>query len=170
MSKKKKILIASLSVIIVLFLFAAWYQYEYSMNKVHDFQINSTETSHKLLIATQGSEFKDAITSNIINYYQDNETIYIKVIDVDGLDNIKPENFNALVIIHTWESWKPPMAVEKFIRRVGQDQDQIVVLTTSGSGTSKMKEVDALTGESKLESVDYFTDQIIEKIEPLLKE
>lgn len=170
MKRSKKILISVLSIIIVFFLFAAWYQYEYSMDKVSPFQINSPETSQKLLIATQGSAFKDAINSNIINYYQDNQAIYIKVIDVEGLDDVKPENFNALVIMHTWESWKAPMPVEKFIRRLGENQEKIVVLTTSGSGTYKMKEVDALTGESKLESVDYFTDQIIKKLDPLLKQ
>lgn len=168
MSKKKKLLIIVLSVIISFFLFAAWYQYEYSMDKVYPYQINSPENTHKLLIATQGSDFKDAITSNIINYYQD-ETIYIKVIDIDGLDDINPDHYSALVIMHTWESWKAPMAVEKFIRRIGESQQKIVVLTTFGSGTYKMKAVDALTGASKQESVDYYTDQIIEKLDLLLK-
>lgn len=168
MKRSYKILIWILSVIISLFLVLAWYQYEYSMDQVYAYSIHSPNLDTKLLIATQGSAFKDAVTSGIINHYKQ-DSVYIEVIDVSDLYKINPENYNALVIIHTWENWKPPKEVEKFIGRVGLKQANIIVLTTSGAGDSKMEGIDALTGESRLDRAASYSSLINKRLELFLK-
>ena len=165
---KLKITLFILSVGVILLVFAVWYKYEYSMDKVETVQFNSPDLDLKLLIATQGSTFKNKITSNITDYYK-NDSIYIKVIDVSQLPEINPINYEAIVLIHTWENWKPPKEVQSFIEKNISNQDHIVVLTTSGKGSYKMKDMDAITGESKIENTTYYSNLIIKKLEDLIK-
>lgn len=168
MPSKKKILLTILSMGLLLLLFAMWYKYEYSMKKAEEFQVNSPQFSHKIVIATQGSEFKNTVTNEIVNHFEQ-DSIFIKVIDVSSLSKIYPEDYTAIVLIHTWENWKPPADIEEFINRTTINHDKIITLTTSGQGSYKMEDVDAITGESKLEEVKLFSQKIIDKLNPLLK-
>ena len=61
------------------------------------------------------------------------------------------------------------MAVKSFIERTKSDTHKIVVLTTSGEGSYKMDDVDAITGESIIENVPLFIDKIKQRLNPLLK-
>ena len=167
MKYSKKIFISVISVIGLLLLFLVWYKYQYSMKKVDSYQINSPDLNKKLLIATQGSEFKNLLTHEIINYYKQ-DSIFIKVIDISGLTEINPENYNVLILIHSWENLKPPIDVKNFIERTLPFKNKIIVFTSSGQGNFKMDEVDALTGESKLVDVSFFKNKIIEKVNPFL--
>ena len=45
----------------------------------------------------------------------------------------------------------------------------MVILTTSGEGSYKMDEVDALTGESIVEEAPAYFDKIIDRLKPLLE-
>ena len=164
----KKLLIAFLALIAISFMFLLWYQHQYSMAFVEPYAINSPLLEKKLLIATQGSRFKDEITTGIVNQYS-SDSIYIKIIDISALKDIDPKDFNALVILHTWEKWQPPAPVKTFIDRTKIDKKRIVVLTTSGEGTYKMEEVDAITGASILQNAPAFTKTIISRLTPLLK-
>jgi hypothetical protein len=165
---KLKITLFVLSLGVFLLVFAVWYKYEYSMDKVETVQFNSPDLDLKLLIATQGSTFKNKITSNITDYYK-NDSIYIKVIDVSQLPEINPINYEAIVLIHTWENWKAPKEVQSFIEQNISNQNKIVVLATSGKGSFKIKEIDAITGESKLENTTFYSDLIIKKLDDLIK-
>ena len=131
------------------------------------FETNSSNLNKSLLIATQGSDFKDALVKNVIDYYKE-DSIYIKVIDVSSLTSIDPANYSALLVIHTWENWKPPVSVKLFIERTMSNKNKIVVFTTSGAGNYAIDEIDAITGESKIEDLMVFTDKIIERLTPLL--
>ncbi len=164
----KKLLIVVLGIIFVFFLFLLWYQHQYSMDVIEPYTINSPSFEKKLLIATQGSEFKDKVTTGIVNHYT-SDAIYIQIIDIEELQGIDPKDFNALVIIHTWEYSKLPVAVKAFIDRTENDRDKIVVLTTSGEGTYKVKDVDAIAGESILEDAPVFVKEIISRLDSILK-
>ncbi len=148
----KKIRYIFLGVMAIFLLLLIWYQYQYSMDVVQPYEVNSPNLEKKLLIATQGSDFKDSITNAAVNHYKP-DSIYIKVIDVGGLPEIQPDGFSAILVVHTWENWKPPADVKSFIDRVKNDAGKIVVLTTSGEGSYKMDGMDALTGQSIIEDV-----------------
>lgn len=167
MSRKSKILLFVLSIGVLLIVFAMWYKNKYSMDKVEEYQINSTNYNQKLLIATQGSVFKNTLTKSIIeNYKQD--SIFINVIDVSSLSKINPKEYNAILLMHTWENWSPPVDIKNFIKKTEQYKDKIIVFTTSGQGNYRMENVDALTGESILENVSVFSKEIIKKLNSLL--
>jgi len=163
----KRFLFLFLGVVVIFFLFLIWYQYRYSMDVVEPYEINSPNLKKKLVIATQGSNFKDKLTEGIVNHYASN-SVYIKVIDITTLNDIEPKDFDALVIIHTWENWKPPAVVKMFIDRNKTIQDRIVVVTTSGEGSYKMEDVDAIVGASVQEDAPKKVLQIISRLESIL--
>lgn len=168
MKKFKKILLVFLSIVMALLGFMLWYQNEFAMDNVQEYEVNSSRENSKLLLATQGSEFKNRITTAIVDYYK-KESVYIKVVDVSALVDVDPGNYDALLIIHTWENWKPPSVVKSFMDRTIEYRDKMVVLTTSGEGSYKMEGVDAFTGESILDETPKYVGKIIKKLNPLLK-
>lgn len=163
----KKILLIFLGLMLVFFLFLLWYQYRYSMDEVKPYAVNVPTLEKKLLIATQGSDFKDKVTTGIVEYFKP-DSIYIQVVDVSSLENIDPKDFSAIVVIHTWENWKPPISVQSFIEKNLDKKNKIVVLTTSGEGTYKMEGVDAFTGESIVADVPFFVDKIVERVNGII--
>lgn len=150
--KKRNLVYVFLALIGVLICYLIWYNYQYSMDRVTPFEVNSPSLEQKVLIASQGSEFKNTVVNNLIKEFN-NQSIYFKIIDVHSLPNINIQDWNALVIIHTWENWKPPKVVKNFIEENSKELHKCIVFTTSGEGSYKIDEVDAITGESTLEQV-----------------
>tara|TARA_R110002020_G_scaffold384233_5_gene595044 strand:+ start:5033 stop:5542 length:510 start_codon:yes stop_codon:yes gene_type:complete len=168
MKKFRKIIFVLLSIAAVFLVFMFWYQNEYAMDQAQEYEVNTPGENSRLLVATQGSEFKNTITTAIVDYYK-TESVYIKVMDISALVGVNPNNYDALLIIHTWENWKPPLAVKSFMDRTKDYRDKMVVLTTSGEGSYKMEGIDAFTGESILEETPNHVGEIIKKLNPLLK-
>lgn len=168
MKVAKRILLLFLGLIAAFLLFLVWYQYRYSMDVVASYAINSTNSEKSLLVATQGSDFKDSLTNVIVNHFKSG-SIYIQVIDVSSLEEVDVEDFDAITIIHTWENWKPPVEVQSFVDRTKDDEEKIVVMTTSGEGSYKMDGIDAFTGESIIANVPDFAERIIDSLNSILK-
>ncbi|NNK28300.1 MAG: hypothetical protein HKP06_08685, partial [Flavobacteriaceae bacterium] len=59
MNRLKKIALLVLFILGLLIMFGTWYKFKYSMDKVVSSTINSPELERSLVIATQGSEFKN---------------------------------------------------------------------------------------------------------------
>ena len=165
----KKILWTIAILLVLLLGFALWYKNTYSMDFVSERTINTPSLERKLVIATQGSTFKDSITNGIVERYAA-DSIFIQILDISLLQQIEIEEYQAMVLIHTWENWKPPVAVDSFINQLlPHEKARLVVLTTSGQGDFKMENVDAITGESIMEEIPKQLDAIIAKLDPLLE-
>ena len=165
----KKILLVIAILLVLLFAFAVWYKYEFSMTVVPERTVNAPDLNRKMVIATQGSTFKDSITEGILQHYQ-SDSIFIRIVDVSQLPKIDLADYQVMVVMHTWENWKPPVAVDSFMNRLKPHQmEKLVVLTTSGQGDFKMEKVDAITGESIIEDVPKHITTIIQKVDPLLQ-
>ena len=95
------------------------------------------------------------------------DPVYIRVTDIANLEEVEESEWTAIVLIHTWENWNPPVAIEVFVKRVG-DLDKVVVLTTSGQGEAHMEEVDALTSASVMTFMPQDADAIIKQVQVLL--
>ena len=148
------------------FLFGMWYKYQYSMEIAQIHELNSPSLRQKLLITTQGSEFKDSIVSGIANHYK-SKAIFIKVIDISSLEDNEPADFDAILLIHTWEYGKPPESVQSFMDNNSSVKNKMVVVTTSGEGTEKMEGVDAITGESIIRDIPLIVEKVISKLDLL---
>jgi hypothetical protein len=100
--KTVKIVLWSLVLLaIVLAAFGLWYKMEFSMEKVQPYSVNvPSSATHKIVIATQSSEFKDSVVSRVIAIMK-SQPVYIRVIDVSMLAEIDPKEWTSVVIIHT---------------------------------------------------------------------
>jgi hypothetical protein len=145
-SSWRRISIVTVAVIAALVGFATWYRFHFSMSPARAFEVNDPHSSPRVLIATQGSEFKDAVVAAVVEHLKA-RAAHVRVIDVTALRDIESADWNAIVIIHTWEMRKPPGAVKDFVERT-RDSGQLVVLTTSGEGTFKMDGIDAISSAS----------------------
>jgi hypothetical protein len=155
-------------VIIIALGLMLFYLLTYSMYEIEEYTVNDPGVSTKLLIATQGSEFKDRVTQNIIAHYKPDQ-VFIEIIDISKLYDIRPENFDAIVIMHTWEYGMAPEDVKQFLLKNNTIEYKTVILATSGDGDNKIKGIDAITGESKLESASYISNEIVNKIDQVFK-
>ncbi|TYA58051.1 hypothetical protein [Formosa maritima] len=168
MSQKKIIIVLILSIIGIGVIILTWYKINFSMDEANSFEVNNSNFPTKILIATQGSEFKNELTTQVVNYYRE-DSIYIKVIDISQLSKVKATNYNAVLLIHTWENWKAPEEIVSFISENSELANKIVAFTTSGNGSNKLDNVDAITGESNMDDIRLFANQIIVKLEHVLK-
>ena len=163
----KRIGYSILAMALLFMVFLVWYQWRYAMKTASSYEVNAPSEDRKLLIATQGSAFKNTVTQGLVDYYKQ-DSIYIKIIDIADLSKIHAEDFSALVILHTWENWKPPASVKSFMQENEAQKKKMVIFTTSGEGNYKMENVDALTGESIIEEAPVVVDKIITKLNPLV--
>ena len=166
MSKLQKIIWFVLLVLGLFLFFGLWYKFTYSMDVADSYEIRTESSQQTLLIATQGSDFKNSVVQEVITHFKV-DSININIIDISGLDKIDPNDYNALLLIHTWENWKPPVQIENFIHRTKRYQDKIAVITTSGKGTYHMEGIDAITGESKPENILPIANEAIERIQAI---
>ncbi|PKA84503.1 hypothetical protein ATE92_2695 [Ulvibacter sp. MAR_2010_11] len=167
-TKLKNRLLFIFSFAMLLFAFAIWYKVAYSMEVAEIKLVNSTSLHTKILVASQGSDFKEAVVINIINFYK-KDSIHIKKIDVSQLQQVQAQNYSAIIILHTWEYGKPPRGVTQFITENEQLKHKMIVYATSGAGSNKIEGIDAMSGESIIEKASDVSDTIIEKIEYILK-
>lgn len=162
----RKILLGALALVGTSLVFMAWYRLHYSMDAARAFEVAGAPGGAKTLIATQGSAFKDAITAGLVEHLR-RRSASARVIDVAGLGSIQPEDWDVIVVIHTWEMRKPPAAVQAFADRTRQ-KDNIVVLTTSGAGDFKLAGVDAISAASQMADVPQLLEEMTVRIDAIL--
>jgi len=164
----KIVVLILICLLALFFIFAVWYKHQYSMEPVAPYSANASALETKLLIATQGSDFKKIITQGVVDYYK-SDSVFIEVIDVSALNEIDSKEYNAILVIHTWEYGEAPNPVQSFLDTHAGQKDKMVVMTTSGEGSEKMEDVDALVGESIIENAPHVVEEIIAQLNPLVR-
>jgi len=150
--------------------FFSWYKIRYSMDVVKPFNVLIQNAEHRVLIATQGSNYKDAVVSGVIEALKD-RPVSINVIDVSGLSNIDINQWSALVVLHTWENWLPQPDAKQFIDDLAPSNiEKVIVLTTSGRGDYKMFGIDAITSASVMSDVPRNVETVIQRLNALIIE
>ncbi|KYG82473.1 hypothetical protein [Roseivirga echinicomitans] len=147
-------------------IFAVIYRVKYSMEEASPFEVNTPDLQARLLIATQGSVFKNKLVGGLVDSLR-NESVYLEVRDISVLPEIDIEDWNAILVIHTWEYSKAPKEINLFASRA-EAADHVLFFTTSGSGSSTIKRIDALSGASNTDQIHTYLDQILKVIKPLL--
>lgn len=163
----KKIVVLLIILIVSFFGFFIWYKNANSMEIAEPFEVNSPLLEQKILIATQGSKFKDKVVDGLVERLRDH-SLYLKVIDVSSLPDIEEDDFIAIVLLHNWELQKPPEAIEQFLKE-SKNNKKIVVLATSGGSDTSREGVDVISGESIMGEAPERVDQLMSKLELLLK-
>ena len=125
-------------------------------------------SNRKVLVATQNSKFKRMVVSEIYDELNQN-SIYMKIIDVKKLKNQSSAEFSAVVIINKCMVGRPDPRVESFIDREPR-KNKIIVLTTGIRDSWKPDEsgVDAMTSASVLEKSDQVAKTIVNRVLALI--
>lgn len=165
---KRVLKILLFSVLVVFAGFWVWYEYTYSMDTVIPFEVNDSNLKTKVLIASQGSKFKDSLVQGILKYYE-KDTVYFKVIDVYTMFTVNIDKWDALIIINSWEYGSPPLNVKKFIKNHPEKLDKLIILSTVGSSNIALKDVDVISGESIIEKTQEYTDIVVERLNKIIK-
>ncbi|MFD0797926.1 hypothetical protein ACFQZJ_10670 [Maribacter chungangensis] len=161
-------LVAIISMLGTLFLLVHLYSPEgYLKDTLKTGTLRSSNLSGKLLIAKQGSPFKDSIVVQVVHRYS-SHPVEITLLDITALKSIDPFNFDAIFLIYRWEARNPPEAIQAFVKQHVKLKSKIVVLTTSWNGLEKMEGLDAITGASIGSDVSMFSDNIIKELDRLL--
>ncbi len=169
MTPWKNTLVVVAVVIAALLAFTVGYWAHHSMRPARGFAVNTRDTAHStVLIATQGSVFKDSIVGAVLAHLKP-LAVYVKVVDVSALPQVHEADWDAIVVIHTWEMNKPQPDAQRFVSRV-QDLRKVVVLSTSGKGTFKIDGVDAISSASKMIDVPKRVAEINARVDALLNQ
>jgi hypothetical protein len=163
----KKIGIGVAALLVAVLAFLTWYKFHYSMDVAQSYEINAPALEQRVLIATQGSAFKDAVVSALIAHLKE-RNVYVKVIDVSALPGVDEGKWSAIVVIHTWENWKPQADAKTFLERA-KDLKKVIVVTTSGRGDFKMEGVNAITSASVMANAPAIAAKIESRLAPLLE-
>jgi hypothetical protein len=166
MRRWRKVLLAVATLIVASIAFASWYRFHFSMSTARAFEVNDPRSSPRVLIATQGSEFKDAVVARVVEHLKA-RAAYVKVIDISALPGVDDGGWNAIVLLHTWEMRKPPREVQAFVDWA-RGSGKLVVLTTSGAGDFKIDGVDAISSASVVADAAARAADIVGKLEAIL--
>ena len=156
--------VAALAIAVIGFL--AWYRVHFAMRPVEGFAVNDPSSAQHLLIATQGSTFKDAVVAGVIERLRERQ-ISIQVVDVTALHDVDESQWDAIVVLHTIEYGKAPAPAQAFVDRVGKT-GKVLVLSTSGAGDFKIQGIDAISSASRMTDVPKRVDELLARVESLL--
>lgn len=126
------------------------------------------KADRRVLIATQRSEFKEAVVSRLVEDLE-KDLCYVKVIDLKKLEIDLARYYDAVVVVNTCKAWRLSGGASKFVKAF-PDKDKVVLLTTAGGEDWKPKsvEVDAITSASKEQKADPVADEIARKVRKIL--
>lgn len=136
---------------------------------VEPYAVGNPALDKKVLIASQGSNFKNAVVESLTAYL--GGKAYTKVIDVTSLAEVNEAEWDALVFIHTTEQWKLWPDVDEYLARA-QDLDKVILVTTSGSGDWKTDkyDVESITSASRMDEMPTLLPALYAKLDKLLQE
>ena len=163
----KAIVLGMIAVFLLSAAFLSWYQNQYAMEVIEDRYINDTQLPTRILITTQGSEFKNELSDQLVNELS-HMAVHVKVTDVTRLPEIDYDDWNIIVIIHTWEYLLPEKNVQDFVSRLATT-DKLVIVTTSGLGKEGLEGVDGISSASILTETESVRKTIMNRINNRLK-
>lgn len=171
MKALKVILIVVVSLIVLfVIVFGIHYALINRQGVAQPFEVGTADMDKKVLIATQGSNFKNVMVDTLTSRLK-GEDVYIRVIDISGLNEVNQEDWDAEIIIHTTEAFKLPESVKEYLDRI-ENPDEVMLLITSGSGKWRPEDykVDILTSASRVEDIAKLADSIMIKVNSLFGE
>lgn len=132
---------------------------------IEPYQVGNPNAEVKVLIASQGSEFKNNLVEQIINKFNDQNT-YFSVVDCTSLEDKNEKEWNAVIIIHTMQIHEMPKEAKMFLSEV-DDLSRIMLVSTSGGGDDMVQDfnVDAISAPSRPGKIPGILEWINNKME-----
>ena len=163
--KMKKILkfvgVFLISIFSILLILSSIYVYKHYPRKIESYEVNHSDLNKKILIASQGSEFKNALLDNIVGKIQ-NDSTYVKVINVSELNDIDDAYWRAVIIINTCIADKINKDVKQYLKK-SKNKIPTIMLVTAGDGRWKPNNlsVDAISTASRISYIEKLTQEIL---------
>jgi hypothetical protein len=131
----------------------AIYAILYYPRKAEPFEVNSLNPARKVLIATQGSEFKDELAGALCDSLRQS-SVYVKGIDVGGLPEMNDVDWDRILIVNSFIIWLNK-DVDQFINGASKTDKILVFVTSGGADWLPQPEfpVDAITSASRKEYI-----------------
>jgi hypothetical protein len=121
----------------------------------------------RLLIASERSEFKDAVVNSVVDAVRA-EVCYLKLVDITNLRHESPNAYDAVVILSACKAWKPNPEADLFVERSSAREKIILVSTALGPKCrEEPPEVNAITAASRLHHADDLVRTIEEHVRKL---
>jgi hypothetical protein len=135
--------------------------------KAKTYEVNNPDLNKKLLIATEGGDFKETLVTNITDKFKE-KSVYIKVTDVSELPETNKDNWNAIVIITGVRFGKMGNGVDGFLSGI-DNYDNIILFNTGNMGTFEPNyDIDAISSASTNTDFDKLSEKVLNKISGLL--
>lgn len=136
---------------------------------IEPFQLGNSGAENRILIASQGSDFKNNLLDTLVFQLKSDEN-FLSMIDCTELGNENDEEWDAVIIIHTLQIHNMPEAAEAFLSGV-KDLSKVILISTSGAGDESVENfnVDAVSTASRLTAIDPIMDWLIPKLEKILE-
>ena len=135
---------------------------------VKETQFTAENAKFNLIIASDSSDFKDEIRNRIIDKYSNNGNI--DVVNIDKLENIKPEDYDVILIIDTCIGCEDfNWSMKGFLDRL-EDNNNVVVLMTTGYSHHEYSYggVDAITAASRIANEEEIVTRLSEEIDRII--
>ncbi len=152
-------------VLVLILAIAAWYVIRFYPRKIETREINTPDLSYRVLIATQGSDFKNGLVSVLCDRLG-RRPAYVKVIDVGGLDEVETDRWQKILVLNTAMMNKLSRPVGRLISRA-EGSHNILLLITSGGADYKPAdlEIDAISGASRQGDINRLSGLIMTWLE-----
>jgi len=137
-----------------------------SVPEVRHVAVNARFT---LLIASDASEFKDAVRGRVFDHYKPYSNV--EVVNIGSLKTRQTGDFDAVLIIDTclgWSRFNPSM---KAFLDGAQDPDRVVLFMTvdDTEWAFTYQGVDAMTAASHMEDEDRVAADLIRELDKILQ-
>ena len=140
---------------IIGFILAAFAVYVilYYPRKAESFQINTPDPSQRIIIATQGSDYKDTLVKILCDSLK-KSSIYIEGMDVGELAEVNDEDWDRILIINSFIILLNKN-IDRFLNRAVTKENILLYVTSGGADWLPQPEltVDAFTSASKKEYI-----------------
>ncbi len=136
-------------------------------SKVKKEYIVIQDSAYKIVIASDQSDYKDAIRGMLVEKYKSNS---IDIVNIEDLEGIDEKHYDVVVILDTcmaWSGFNP--SLKNFIDR--NKEKNTVLFITAGDPDWKYnyKGVDAITSASEIELKDGIFNKIAEQIDKIIE-
>lgn len=124
--------------------------------------MNSPDQPTRILVATQGSEFKNGLVAAVCDRMR-KQPVSIKVIDVGALDAVNTGDRNKVLVINTAMMNIMSAPARRLFAR-GEGLDKVLLFVTSGGADFRPADlaVDALSGVSRKGDTNRLADVILD--------
>ena len=82
---------------------------------------------NKVLIATQRSEFKEAVVSRVVEDLRA-DLCYVKVIDLKALKDEPATEYDAVVVVNTCKAWSLTRGASRFLKNFEEPPNDFMTL------------------------------------------